>query len=198
VQPFLTGADLSGLPYQEKKGVKYYENGKASDLLMIAARNHWHIIRLCLWVNPAADAYFAVSDLKHVTALAKRIKAAHLQFLLDLHYSDTWADPGHQKKPAAWESLPFPQLVSQVYEYSRMVIATLRQNDAPPDFVQIGNETKNGLLYGSGIDGAGEQPVPHPNGLGVGVIAWEPDTLGWDSVFDSRGNPLLAVGVLGH
>ncbi len=147
--PFLTGADLSELPYHESQGVKYYDGGKPQDLLAIARRNGWAVIRVRLWVNPGSGPRKAVSGLPGVTAFGKRIKAAGLKFLLDIHYSDTWADPGHQKKPAAWDALPFPQLVAQVHDYSRDVIARLRRNGASPDIVQVGNETKHGLLYGS-------------------------------------------------
>ena len=107
-QPFLTGADLSWLPYQDGRGVKYFDGGGASDLLVIAKRSHWRIIRVRLWVDPAADPRSTASGLPQVTALAKRIKAAHLEFLLDIHYSETWADPGHQKNPPPGRRFHFP------------------------------------------------------------------------------------------
>jgi len=180
---FVTGADLSELPYYESQGVKYADGGKSADLLAIARRNHWRIIRVRLWVNPSADPKDSVSSLASVTALGKRIKADGFEFLLDLHYSDTWADPGHQHKPAAWDSLPFPSLVQKVHDYSRDVIAHLRQNGAMPDLVQIGNETKNGLLYGNGLDGTNSQP---------GGGFWEPDKQGM-----GRAAQLFAAGLSG-
>lgn len=180
---FVTGADLSELPYYESQGVKYSDGGKPADLLAIARRNGWRIIRVRLWVNPDADPKNRVSDLSHVTALGKRIKADGFEFLLDLHYSDTWADPGHQHKPAAWDSLPFPALVQKVHNYSRDVIVHLRRSGAMPDLVQVGNETRNGLLYGSGLDGAGTQP---------GGGFWEPDHQGM-----GRAVQLLAAGLSG-
>ena len=180
---FVTGADLSELPYFESRGVKYYDGGKAASLLDIARRNHWRVIRVRLWVNPDADPEAHVSSLSNVTALGRRIKAAGFEFLLDIHYSDTWADPGHQKKPAAWDNLPFPALVQRVHDYSRDVIVHLRQNGTMPDLVQIGNETKNGLLYGSGLDGTNSQP---------GGGFWEPDKQGI-----GRAAQLLAAGLAG-
>ncbi len=155
---FLAGADLSELPCHEAQGVKYSDRGAEENLLVIARRNGWNVIRVRLWVHPNSSPEAAVSSLESVSAFGKRIKAAGFQFLLDMHYSDTWADPGHQTKPAAWDALTFPQLVQQVHDYSREVIAHLRQGGAMPDLVQIGNETRNGLLYGSGINGAGPQP----------------------------------------
>lgn len=180
---FVTGADLSELPYYESHGVTYSNSGKSADLLTIAKRSGWRIIRVRLWVHPGDDPKAAVSGLSAVTALGKRIKASGFEFLLDLHYSDTWADPGHQHKPVAWDSLPFPALVQTVHDYSRDVIAHLRQNGAMPDLVQVGNETRNGLLYGSGLEGAG--PVP-------GGGFWEPDHQGM-----VRAAPLLAAGLSG-
>ena len=137
-QPFLTGADLSWLPYQDWRGVKYFDGGGASDLLVIAKRSHWRIIRVRLWVDPAADPRSTASGLPQVTALAKRIKAAHLvpaghSLLGDLGRS------GPPKKPSAWETLPFPRLVQQVQDYSRAVVTHLRLSGALPDIVQIGN-----------------------------------------------------------
>ena len=182
--PFWTGADLSALPVRESRGMTYSQDGKTQDLLVIARKSGWNVVRVRLWVNPdPSKPESRVSDLAGVTALGRRIKAAHLQFLLDLHYSDTWADPGHQKKPAAWDSLPFPQLVAQVRDYSRAVMEHLRENGALPDAVQIGNETRNGLLYGSGTNGAGPQP---------GGGFWEKTPGGRD-----RAVHLLAAGLAG-
>ncbi len=95
-----------------------------------------------LWVNPENKPQYQVSDISHVAQLGKRIKAASFRFLLDLHYSDSWADPGQQRKPAVWRDLPFPELEQQVRSYSREVVAHLVENKAAPDMVQIGNEVK--------------------------------------------------------
>ena len=176
--PFVTGADLSELPFYESAGVKYADGGREETPLAIAKQNNWKIIRVRLWVNPGTDPKARVSDLAHVTALGKRIKAAGFEFLLDFHYSDTWADPGHQVKPAAWADLPFPQLVRKVHDYSRDVIVHLSQNGARPDLVQIGNETRNGLLTGDAV---------HPGGG-----FWEADKAGM-----GRAAQLLAAGLAG-
>lgn len=155
---FLTGADISYLPAAEKQGARFFDANGSGDLLDMARRGGWTVLRVRLWVAPDAKPESAVSNLENVTLLGRRIKAAGFKFLLDLHYSDTWADPGHQAKPAAWKDLDFPRLVQQVHDYSREVVTHLRENGALPDMVQIGNETKNGLLYGSGLNGAGPAP----------------------------------------
>lgn len=181
--PFLAGADLSELPVHEQQGVRYSDHGAPADLLVIARRNHWQVVRVRLWVDPAPTPESRVSDLPHVAALGKRIKDAGLKFLLDIHYSDTWADPAHQHKPAAWEALSFPALVQKVHDYTQDALVRLRAGGAAPDLVQIGNETRNGLLCGSGLDGAGPQP---------GGGFWEPGGGGID-----RAARLLAAGLAG-
>lgn len=157
IHKFWTGADLSALPFRESQNFRYSDAQGEADLLQIAKRNGWNLIRVRLWVAPKDDPFDAASSLENVTKLGQRIKAAKLGFLLDIHYSDTWADPGAQRKPKAWESLDFPALVQQTRDYSRDVIAHLRANGAMPDMVQIGNETRNGLLYGSETNGSGPQ-----------------------------------------
>ena len=82
--------------------------------------------------------------------MAKRIKAAGMRFLLDFHYSDTWADPGHQVKPAAWIDLHGAGLEKAVDDHTRDVVAALKRQGTPPDMVQIGNEISNGFLWPDG------------------------------------------------
>ena len=151
---FLAGGDLSFLAREEQLGAVYKDNGKASDALQIFKSHGWNVVRLRLWVHPAGQREY-INDLPYTVALAKRVKKAGLKFLLDFHYSDTWADPGHQTKPVAWKALPFDQLTRQVEAYSRGVVATLRYNDAMPDIVAVGNETVNGMLW---PDGRVEEP----------------------------------------
>jgi hypothetical protein len=89
-------------------------------------------------------------DLDHTLAMAKRIKAARMRFLLDFHYGDTWTDPGHQIKPMAWANLHGAELEKVVHDYTRDVVAALKKQGTPPDIVQIGNEISNGFLWPDG------------------------------------------------
>jgi arabinogalactan endo-1,4-beta-galactosidase len=195
---FLAGGDLSFLAREEQLGAVYKDGGRPRDALQIFKSHGWNVVRLRLWVHPTGQGEY-INDLPYTISLAKRVKRAGLQFLLDFHYSDTWADPAHQVKPAAWKDLPFDQLTRQVKTYSRDVITTLRQSGAMPDIVQIGNETINGMLwpdgkveepdgwtkYGTllkaGIAGVrdGAKPLPPPllmihinNGADVGLTQW--------------------------
>jgi len=144
--PFYLGADISGLTQVENGGGVYMDEDKPGDPLAIFMRNGWTCFRLRIWVNPRNG----VNGLAYTTKLAKRIKDAGATFMLDFHYSDWWADPQKQNKPAAWAKLDFDALVKQTEDYTSNVVKTLKDAGATPDFVQIGNEITGGTLTGSG------------------------------------------------
>jgi len=103
-------------------------------------------VRLRLWNNPSTIH----SSLQEVMLFAKQIKILGLKFWLDLHYSDTWADPGHQSKPAAWAPLSLALLKDSVYQFTKTCLNFLIQNNAQPDYVQVGNEINVGFLWNDG------------------------------------------------
>jgi len=122
-------------------------------ILTILKKHGFNYVRLRLFVNPAAPGGYSSQgycDLAHTMRFGAGIKQAGMGFLLDLHYSDTWADPGHQAKPAAWASLDFPALTAQVFNYTKDVLTQLKGVGARPDIVQIGNEIPSGLLWEDG------------------------------------------------
>ncbi|MDQ3814644.1 MAG: arabinogalactan endo-1,4-beta-galactosidase, partial [Armatimonadota bacterium] len=159
-QEFLTGGDISLLTKIEQAGGVYRDDGQPRDLLDIFKARGCNLMRLRLWVQPSGQKD-QVCDLAYTLALAQRIKRAGFKLLLDFHYSDTWADPAHQTKPAAWRDLPFDALRQQVYDYSRDTIAAFKAADALPDMVQVGNEVQGGMLWpdgkSHGSDGAFER-----------------------------------------
>lgn len=151
-EPFF-GADVSMLPEIEKAGGRYFDGGKPGDAITILRDNNCEWFRLRLFVEPTSDVkknWGATQDLKTAKTLAKRIKAAKGKFLLDLHYSDTWADPGHQTKPKSWESLSFDDLQQKVETYTAAVLGELREGGTFPDMVQVGNEITPGMLWPDG------------------------------------------------
>ncbi|NQT85157.1 glycosyl hydrolase 53 family protein [bacterium] len=148
-KPFLFGGDISMVTKIEALGGVFRDKGVQDDPIAIFRRNGWNVGRLRLFVAPNHQNA-VVNDLPYTLALAKRIKASGMQFLLDIHYSDTWADPGHQTKPAAWKDLPFDALVQKVHDYTAAVLAAFQKNGAPPDIVQIGNEITPGFLWPDG------------------------------------------------
>jgi len=150
--PIMIGADVSMAPKHEDAGIVFKDGGQPKDIFAIFKDHGATCIRLRLFVNPNGKSG-VVNDVPYTMALAKRIKAAGLLFSLDLHYSDTWADPTHQITPAAWRDLTFPQLVDQVRDYTATTLTAFRQAGVTPDVVQIGNEITNGLLWPQGVIG---------------------------------------------
>ncbi|MEV4799886.1 arabinogalactan endo-1,4-beta-galactosidase [Nonomuraea sp. NPDC049421] len=146
-RPAIRGADVSSLAKSEALGGVYRDaGGRAGDALRILARGGLNSIRLKVWVNPA-DGYNTKTQ---VLAVARRAKALGMSLLVDFHYSDGWADPGKQVKPAAWQSLSFEQLKQAVYAHTYDVLDALRRQGTTADLVQVGNEINGGLLWPDG------------------------------------------------
>jgi len=140
------GADISALERIEQGGGVFRDAGVAGDAIAILRAHGSTVFRLRLFVAPDLQDV-RVNDLAYTLRMAQRIKAAGGRLLLDIHYSDTWADPGHQAVPAAWAALPFDSLEAQVETYTAGVIAQLRAAGALPDLVQVGNEVDAGMLW---------------------------------------------------
>lgn len=144
---FAKGADISWVTQMEASGYKFYDsNGNQKDLFTLMKSIGMNSIRLRAWVNPT-DGWCNTADL---VKKALRAKAAGLKILIDFHYSDTWADPGKQYKPAAWVPLDFNTLVTTLHDYTVGVMDTLKLNGITPDWVQVGNETNDGILWEDG------------------------------------------------
>jgi len=141
-QDFQRGVDISYLPTLEERGNKFYDGkGRQKDLLKILTSNGVNAVRLRLWVNNKS------CNLEQTLAFAKRVKAAKMSFLLDFHYSDSWADPGKQAIPESWKKLSYPNLRKRVYDYTKEVLLQFKKQKTLPEWVQIGNEVNHGLLW---------------------------------------------------
>jgi arabinogalactan endo-1,4-beta-galactosidase len=141
--PAVRGADLSFLLQMEAAGVRYTDGGAATPVERILAANGANWSRQRVWVNPPSGYSNAASAL----ATARRTKAAGLRLLLDPHYSDFWADPGHQATPAAWRNQDLATLTATVRTYTRDLVASFAAQGTPVDMIQIGNETVDGFLW---------------------------------------------------
>lgn len=150
----MLGADISFLPQLEDRERKFSDNGIEKDPIQIMKDHGFNYIRLRIFNDPARDSGYSPKkgfcDLEHTMQMAKRVKAAGMKFLLDFHYSDYWADPGKQYKPAAWRNLSFEELKKAMYDYSKQVIQALKDQGTTPDMVQIGNEINHGLVWPEG------------------------------------------------
>ena len=143
---FIRGVDISRLLLIEDNGGIYTKSGIQKDVLEIFTDHHINYVRLRIWHTPA-DGY---CDLNKTLIMAQRIKNAGLKLMLDFHYSDTWADPGHQTKPAVWENISFQALKDSIHRYTSHVITALKSQNTLPDMVQIGNEIRCGMLWDEG------------------------------------------------
>ena len=144
---FAKGADISWLTQMESAGRKFYNNaGAEQDCIQILKGLGMNSIRLRVWVNPS-DNWCNTADL---VAKAVRAKAAGMKILLDFHYSDSWADPGKQTKPAAWASQNLSTLLQSVSSHTTAVLNALKTAGVTPVWAQIGNETNDGMLWPDG------------------------------------------------
>ncbi len=158
-EPFILGADISWVDQREASGTKYADNGTVKDIFLILNDHKFNWIRLRIFVDPTArvpncsESPYSTKgycDLAHTRAMAKRIKAAGMKFLLDFHYSDVWADPGKQFKPVSWEGLSFDELKAKVRSYTKETLEAFKADGALPDMVQVGNEIVGGMIWPDG------------------------------------------------
>ena len=139
---FISAIDISSYPEISASNPTFYDvEGISSDLLNIFTRNGVNTIRLRLWVNPTT----VHSGFNEVKQFSEILKNRGLKIWLSLHYSDTWADPGQQQQPIAWQNIPYSALKDSVYAYTKKVVTQIQ-----PNYIQIGNEINSGFLYPHG------------------------------------------------
>jgi arabinogalactan endo-1,4-beta-galactosidase len=143
----ILGADISSLKKSEDLGGVYRESdGTEWDALEILKLHGMNFARLRVFVDPA-DGYHGKEE---ILEMAERLKSLDIKLLVDFHYSDNWADPGKQYKPAAWENDDFEQLKQALYDHTFDVCRSLAAQGTPPDMVQVGNEINAGMLWPDG------------------------------------------------
>ena len=144
---FAKGADVSWVTQMEADSKTFYNAaGTPTECMTLLKSLGMNSIRLRVWVNPT-DGWCNTQDM-----LAKAIRANNLgmHILIDFHYSDSWADPGKQTKPTTWANLSFADLKTAVATHTTTVLNLLKTNNITPDWVQVGNETGNGMLWPDG------------------------------------------------
>jgi arabinogalactan endo-1,4-beta-galactosidase len=137
------GTDLSFTPQELAAGATFTYHGRAQNPVTIMRENGSNYARLRLWVDPPPGYNDLASDL----AMARLIKAAGMKLLLDIQYSDFWADPSKQNIPAAWQGQDLAQLTATVRSYTQQVISAFARQGTPVDMAAIGNEIRNGILW---------------------------------------------------
>ena len=168
--PKYVGGDISLLTKYEEHGAIYYnENGtRVTNVLGYLKDIGLNAMRVRLFVDPSkADAEDqgegVCQDLDFVMALGQRIKAAGFNLLLDIHYSDTWTDPGQHSTPSSWTVTS--ALADSVYDYTKRVLNAMIAAGARPDFIQVGNEVTYGMMWPTG------HCYPNGNNYGSGTFA---------------------------
>jgi arabinogalactan endo-1,4-beta-galactosidase len=145
-QDYAIGADVSFLGQAEQQGVVFQDGERAQPGLQILKAHGYDWIRLRLFHTPTD----LPNSLPYTIALAKQGKDLGFKFLLDYHYADSWADPGKQPLPKAWQGMSHAELVHAVFAYTRDTIAAFRDAGVLPDMVQIGNEITRGMMWPDG------------------------------------------------
>jgi len=149
--PFSNGADVSWLPQMETTGYKFYNSdGIETDCLQLLKDKGINTIRLRVFVNPSNDKASGHCSPAETVQMAVRAQALGMRIMIDFHYSDSWADPGKQTKPAAWASHTFAELLDDVYNHTFDVLNALKTAGVTPEWVQVGNEIPGGMLWPEG------------------------------------------------
>jgi len=137
------GADVSFVPMMESWGTRWLDkNGVQKDILQILKEQGINNIRLRVWTVASG-----ASSKQEVVAMCKRAKEKGLGVMIDFHYSDTWADPGSQTIPSAWTDHSVEALSQRLYDHTYDVLKAIKDAGVVPRWVQVGNETKRGMLY---------------------------------------------------
>ena len=144
---FAKGADVSWVTEMEAQGIKFFDRaGKQTECISLMKSLGMNAIRLRVWVNPV-NGYCNVND---VVAKAIRANNLGMKLLIDFHYSDFWADPGKQNKPASWANQDIATLQTSVHDHTVSVLNALKSSGVSPAWVQVGNETNDGMLWPEG------------------------------------------------
>ncbi len=144
---FYQGADISWVSEMEANNYAFYDsNGNKKDPFLLMKELGFNSLRFRVWVHPK-EQWNSISDL---VKKCLRAKALNFNILLDFHYSDSWADPGQQTKPALWQNTHYEALKDSLYRHTTTVLTALKNNGISPKWVQIGNEVDNGMLWPDG------------------------------------------------
>lgn len=148
---FAKGADVGWLPQMEATGYKFYDtDGSPKDCLQLLKDRGINTIRLRVWVNPNNDKASGHCSPEETVVMAVRAQKLGMRIMIDFHYSDSWADPSKQNKPAAWAKHSFAELLNDVYNHTYYTLDLLKKAGVTPEWVQVGNEIPGGMLWPEG------------------------------------------------
>ncbi|MCM1450926.1 MAG: glycosyl hydrolase 53 family protein [Clostridium sp.] len=145
--PYWLGADISGTTSSEARGAKFYNAaGEERENTALMKELGMNAVRLRVWVDPRGG----YSGKEDVLEMAKRAKANGMEIMLCFHYADSWADPGKQPVPKAWEGMSYPKMKKALYNHTKETLQLLKDNGIEVKWMQQGNETTHGMLWDHG------------------------------------------------
>lgn len=143
---FYKGADISWVTELESEGHKYYnKSGQERECTALMKEYGMNSVRLRVWVDPSKHGNWCNKE--DVLVKAKRAKAHGMEVMIDFHYSDWWADPAKQNIPASWKGHSYEEMKKDLASHTKEVLQLLKDNAITPKWVQVGNETTNGMLW---------------------------------------------------
>ena len=189
---FARGADISWCTEMEADGHKFYTaDGVETDIFALMKEIGMNAIRLRVWVNPTLYGYGAWCDKTDVVAKARRAHEQGLDLMIDFHYSDFFADPGSQTIPLEWKDYDFEQVKTAVADHTKDVLQALKDEGIEPKWVQVGNETNNGMIWNMGeIDWKKSGKARYTNYAAL-------SNAGYDAVKDILPNAYVIVHIAG-
>ena len=161
------GIDVSTYFEELEHGAQYFDGNKVVEPLSAFRQNGVDIMRIRVWVDPRGEngePYLAgTCDTDNSVKLAQLAQQKGYKIMLDFHYSDFWCDPGKQFLPKKWRELSLEQLVGEVYRYTVEVLRVSLTNCVEPEYIQVGNEITNGILWPVGQLQGGENGAEREN-----------------------------------
>lgn len=143
---FAKGADISWVTEMEHQGMKFYNaSGVETECFRLMKDLGLNAVRLRVWVDPKEHGNWC--NTADLVAKAKRAKEQGMDVMVDFHYSDWWADPAQQHKPAAWKGKNLADLKKAVAGHTADVLNALKTAGVTPKWVQVGNEIRPGMLW---------------------------------------------------
>lgn len=174
-EDIIKGADVSWITEMEAAGKKFYTaSGTEKEGMLLMKELGMNAIRLRVWVNPT-EGWNGKQDLIDKAVRAKQLG---LKLMLDFHYSDNWADPGKQFPPAQWAMLDAATMQDSIRRHTTQILDALFAQGVKPTWVQIGNETNDGMLWPLGK--ASQSMANYAAFVKAGyqaVKSWDPNVL---------------------
>ena len=155
IDQFAKGADISWVTQFEKEGIQFYTPGGHEAMELTKLLREYcgvNAIRLRVWVNPA-DGWCNTADM---VLKARRAHELGMGLMVDFHFSDVWADPGTQTPPAAWADYDIDQMLVAIHDHVTDALEALARQGISPQWVQIGNETRTGMMWPIGHIDSGD------------------------------------------